>query len=152
MISEDDKMSFIKEIDKMKGKRDCKILVLNCGAGELLEVLEKEGVSNIWGIEDSPEDAHIAKMKKLNVIQGVLIKTPYEDDNFDLVLGHRILGNNKRDINLINESLRIARKSCFISDVYTRKELSKMFRKVPNERHRVDGNLIIFYRKKKKWR
>ena len=68
-------------------KKDDKVLDLGCGNGRLFEALEKYDI-DYYGLDISEELVKIAKKTypKGNFIASDLLKTPYKDNEFDVIV------------------------------------------------------------------
>lgn len=71
------------------GKLDKKMRILEVGAnfGMQLQVLQKIGFTNLYGIELNPHAVEVAKEKHkgINIITGDALDIPFKDNYFDLV-------------------------------------------------------------------
>jgi SAM-dependent methyltransferase len=73
----------------LKDKK-ARILETGCGFGEITRFLIDNGYENIEGIEINPQTVGFlnASLPHLKVLQGDLLKLPYEKESFDVVLSY----------------------------------------------------------------
>ena len=84
--------------------KDSRILDIGCGTGEIGHLLQKNGFTNIDGLDISPEMLEVSKQKKCykNLIEGIVTKEdrlPMDDKTYDAVImcGVLIEGHIKWD-------------------------------------------------------
>src|SRR3989344_4387966 len=80
-------LKYIKDVNK-----NAKILEVGCGSGRFLELLEKEGYRNIYGIDSSKEMIRIAEGKSKSKIKiGDAYHLPFKKNSFDVVFSVHVL-------------------------------------------------------------
>jgi len=154
-----------EEIDDGRSKTDLhkvKVMEFGCGSGKAMELLHERGIRYITGIDmDSMAIRYcIGKKLKAKIADATKI-----EDKIDIVYGIHILESVNFDtaVKMITNSLKIAKKAIFVISVNAMGKggITKLFRAVPNERHRrikgivkytISGTPwqndgIVFYRK-----
>ncbi len=72
--------------------KDIRILEAGCNRGNQLEMLDKAGFKNLWGIDVNNQAlVHARNNKGLNLVEGSLLDIPFKDDYFDLVFTSGVL-------------------------------------------------------------
>lgn len=86
-----------------------KILLLGCGTGEEIEILEKAKASNMVGIDLSKRSIEIAKKTypKYNFLVADMYNIPFEDKSFDFVYSSLVLHYAKDVDKVIKEVKRV---------------------------------------------
>ena len=93
--------------------KDISTLEIGCNKGIQLNILEKMGFNNLWGIEINKKALHIARENKsLNLIEGSALEIPFKDRFFDLVFTSGVLIHiSPKDLpKVIDEMYRATRK------------------------------------------
>lgn len=103
-------LSFLKNKDR--------ILEVGCGTGRLMALLSKYGY-DVMGVDNNKTALKKAEQKDLDVRRVDLEKKlPFEDDEFDLVIGTHVIEHVENPALLISEAHRIAkRESLFVVSV-----------------------------------
>lgn len=72
--------------------KDAFILEVGCNRANQLQVLQKQGFSNLWGIEINKKALEIARENRsFNLVEGSALDIPYKDAFFDLVFTSGVL-------------------------------------------------------------
>jgi len=80
-------VEFLGDLDK-----DIRILEAGCNRGNQLEMLNKNGFTNLWGIDVNKQALGYARSnKELNLVEGSLLDIPFKDNYFDLVFTSGVL-------------------------------------------------------------
>lgn len=70
--------------------KEVKILIISCGAGYLLNLLNMEGYHNVLGIDSDPKKVSIGEHKRLNCKVGSAFEfLESNDDKFDLIFAEQ---------------------------------------------------------------
>src|SRR3989344_54362 len=78
---------FIFNID-----RNSFILEIGCNQGKQLEILEKQGFNNLWGIDINKKVLSLAKEKKSwNIIESSAFDLPFKNNFFEIVFTSGVL-------------------------------------------------------------
>jgi len=162
-----------RRIFKDKGTK-IRVLDIGCGSGMSMIRMQNEflHLENVTGVDISPLAIKIAKKRNLNCQVGDAEDLKdFKDDSFDVVYGQHIL-EHVDPVKALNEAIRLAKKSIFIfpvdepkdseeekedfkfenerqkslfhSEPITEEKLLKILRKVPNERHKIEKNVITY--------
>lgn len=100
---------FLKNIPK-----DAKILEVGCNVGAQLQILQKMGFTNLYGIEIQWYAVEKAKSitKNINILQGSGFDIPFRDNYFDLVYTSGVLIHiNPADLPVIMKEISRCSKS-----------------------------------------
>lgn len=99
-----------------------KILEVGCNIGTQLQRLQKDGFSDLYGIEINDYAIDIARSKAygLNIIKGSALDIPFKDDFFDLVFTSGVLIHISPDniSAVIHEIYRCSRKNIWGFEYY----------------------------------
>lgn len=78
---------FVAALNTFHLQKDAKVLDLGCGNGRVYELLKDMGVQ-YYGLDISQELVKLAKksVPKGHFVVGDLLKTPYKDNEFDLII------------------------------------------------------------------
>ena len=102
---------------ELKFPADSKILEIGCGVGWVLKILQEVGYQNVIGIDASDKAIEICG-SEINAFVGDIVKTEYEDDQFDVAISigtwEHVLKDNMTES--ILEFLRIAKTGVFWID------------------------------------
>ncbi|MBU0532196.1 class I SAM-dependent methyltransferase [Candidatus Micrarchaeota archaeon] len=101
----------IKRLLKASNK-NLKILDLGCGGGSLLLSLQKQGFSNIHGIDLSENAIKLCKssgLPNVSLMNGEQMK--FKDNSFDFIIVSDVLEHIKDDKAALSESFRILKSS-----------------------------------------
>lgn len=93
--------------------KDAKILEVGCNRANQLETLEKQGFTNLWGLEINKTALNIARNNKnLNIVEGSGFDIPFKDNFFDVVFTSGVLIHiSPENINkIISEVHRVSKK------------------------------------------
>ena len=72
--------------------KDARILEVGCNRAIQLEMLQKQGFNNLWGIEINKKALEIARENKsFNLVEGSAMEIPFRDGHFDLVFTSGVL-------------------------------------------------------------
>lgn len=82
-------LSLLKKYTKKSSRGKLKILDAGCGAGLLTKKLEEFG--EVWGIDMSAEAVKFTKKRGLNVKKASVLKLPFKDKTFDVVVSIDVL-------------------------------------------------------------
>lgn len=78
---------FLSSLDKAAS-----ILEVGCNRASQLEILQKQGFSNLWGIEINAKAIVIARENKdFNIVEGSAFDIPFKNGIFDLVFTSGVL-------------------------------------------------------------
>jgi len=90
-----------------------RVLDLGCGDGSLLVLLQEQKKVKGYGVEISEEGVGLCVEKGLYCYQADIDEglCDYKNDSFDYVILNQTIQNTKRPDSVINEVLRIGRKS-----------------------------------------
>lgn len=100
---------FLKNIPK-----DAKILEVGCNVGAQLQILQKMGFTNLYGIEIQWYAVEKAKSitKNINILQGSGFDIPFKDNYFDVVYTSGVLIHiNPSDLPVIMKEISRCSKS-----------------------------------------
>ena len=106
-----EEQTFLKLIGNVKGK---KILDAGCGTGRYAVQLAKKG-AEVYGIDISEKMLEIAKKKakenrvKIELMKGNILRLPYEDNKFDIVISSLALDHVKEHEKAISELVRVCK-------------------------------------------
>ncbi|MCF2136994.1 MAG: methyltransferase domain-containing protein [Candidatus Thorarchaeota archaeon] len=92
---------------------DARILEIGCNRGNQLQVLEKQGFTNLWGIEINKKAIEIAREnKKFNIVEGSIYDIPFKEGFFNLAFTSGVLIHIPPENlqNAIKEIYRVSRK------------------------------------------
>lgn len=90
-------------------KRNLRILDIGCGTGFILEGLKNVG--SLYGIDIDSRTVKICNEKGLTgVIKGNILKIPYNDNTFDIVITIDVLEHIDNDIKAVSECFRVLKK------------------------------------------
>jgi pseudaminic acid biosynthesis-associated methylase len=96
-----------------KFKKDTSILEIGCNIGKQLDILEKNGFNNLWGIDINKKALKIAKENKSwNLVEGSAFDIPFKDNFFELVFTSGVLIHiHPNDLNkIMDEMYRVSKK------------------------------------------
>jgi len=96
-----------------KIKKESTILEVGCNLGNQLKILEKDGFTNLYGIEINKKALTIARNNKsFNLVEGSALDIPFKDDYFDLVFTSGVLIHiSPKDLpTVIDEMYRVSNK------------------------------------------
>ncbi|MEK6938083.1 MAG: pseudaminic acid biosynthesis-associated methylase, partial [Nanoarchaeota archaeon] len=99
---------FISLLDK-----DSHILEVGCNIGKQLEIIEKMGFTNLWGIDINTNVLKIAKEKKeWNLVEGSAFDIPFKDNFFEMVFTSGVMIHiHPHDLDKIfDEMYRVTKK------------------------------------------
>jgi pseudaminic acid biosynthesis-associated methylase len=121
-----------------KMDRSIRILEVGCNIGNQLQLLQKLGFDNLYGIEPQTYAVEVSKKsaKNLNIINGSAFDLPFKDGYFDLVFTSGVLIHiNPRDVKkALKEICRCSNKYIWGFEYY-----SPGYRKVE---YRGDAELL----------
>ena len=90
---------------KQPVSRGAAVLEVGSGPGELLWLLRRERGCQVWGVEPSPREAHLAQSRHgINVASADGLRLPYRC-TFDLILAFHVLEHVAEPIGVIREML-----------------------------------------------
>lgn len=93
-------------VDRFVPGKDSAILDLGCGSGGLLHMLDRQGYSNLLGLDPSPRSAEIGQREHgIQVLTGTLFHFPKRDVLFDFIVLLAVL-EHVRDLPLAVKCLR----------------------------------------------
>jgi len=93
--------------------KDIFILEIGCNKGIQLNILEKMGFNNLWGIEINKKALQIARENKsLNLVEGSALEIPFKEEFFNIVFTSGVLIHiSPKDLpKVIDEMYRTTRK------------------------------------------
>jgi len=73
--------------------KNVRILEAGCGLGRVVKYLYDRGYKNVYGIELDHESVSFLNQNfsELNIIQGDVLKLPYQKESFDIVLSYGVI-------------------------------------------------------------
>jgi pseudaminic acid biosynthesis-associated methylase len=84
--------SEINERYLSKIPKDARILEVGCNIGLQLNLLQKQGFTNLWGLEINEKAlAIVRKNTRLSIVEATAQDIPFKDGFFDLVFTSRVL-------------------------------------------------------------
>jgi len=99
-----------------------RIFEIGCNVGNQLNLLQKIGYHNLWGMElQSYAIEHARKnTEEINIVQGTAFDIPFKDDFFDLVFSSGVLIHiSPEDINFVlDEMYRCTKKYIMGTEYY----------------------------------
>jgi len=121
---------FISDLNK-----NMPILEVGCNRGIQLNILEKMGFNNLWGIEINKKALQIARENKsLNLIESSAFELPFKDEFFNLVFTSRVLIHiYPKDLpKVIDEMYRTTRKYIWCFEYFSNECQEIIYRKHEN--------------------
>ena len=103
---------------------DSHILEVGCNRGHQLQILEKQGFSNLWGLDINKKALKIARENKsFNLVEGSAFDLPFKDHFFDLVFTSGLLIHIHPDRlhDIIKETYRVTKKHIWCFEYYSEK-------------------------------
>jgi ubiquinone/menaquinone biosynthesis C-methylase UbiE len=98
-------------MNEVKDHKDASLIDIGCGNGYLLKRFEKEGFSNLTGIDIHPPE----KDGNIHYVSGNVEELPFEDNSFDIVTCNHMIEHVLRPEKTISEIKRIAKKKVIIT-------------------------------------
>ena len=87
------------------------VLDVGCGGGVSLALIKIfNPFLKVTGFEGYDSGKEIWEMRNLNVSSGDIYSLPYEDNSFDTVYSSHVLEHCERPIDVIKETIRVAKK------------------------------------------
>ena len=124
-----------------------KVLETGCNIGMQLEILQKLGFKNLYGIDifGKAVEKSKARTKNINIIQGSIFDIPFKDSYFDLVFSSTVLIHiSPKDIKkALTEIHRVSGKYIFGYEYFNDKYTEINYRK--NKNRLWKGNFAKIY-------
>ena len=98
----------LEEIEAMLGRSvppGTAVLEVGCGPGELLSLLRRERICQVWGLEPSPREAYLAQSRHgIRVVSADGSSLPYRC-SFNLILAFHVLEHVSDPVGVVRELL-----------------------------------------------
>lgn len=116
----------------LKGLKIDKVLEVGCNVGTQLQLLQKQGFKNLYGVEIFDKAVERAKLisKGINIIQGSALDLPFKDNYFDLVFTSGVLIHvNPKDLDkVMGEIFRVSKKYIWGYEYFSEKPTEIVYR------------------------
>lgn len=110
---------FLSDMDK-----DISILEVGCNNGLQLDVLKKDGFTNLWGIDINQKALNqVRKDTSLNIVEGSALDIPFKDQYFDVVFTSGVLIHipPKNLFQVVDELYRVTKKYIWCYEYFAEK-------------------------------
>lgn len=95
-----------------KYKKNIKILEIGCSGGELINVINKKGYKNVFGIDKSKDAIKLCIDKNMiNIVLMDGIQLGFKDNEFDIIIVSDVLEHIDNDTTAVGEWMRVLKKS-----------------------------------------
>lgn len=156
-------------IDDARTEKDNpKVLEVACGSGAaMIRLINEFGLKDITGTDIDEVAVKVCKEKGLNVVQANIESLPFDNDSFDAIYGQFILEHIENPVIAIRECLRVAKRVVFVIGMGERLDaddtnehelpflrvmnknitedvLKEIFKDVPDERHKVIKDVVVY--------
>jgi SAM-dependent methyltransferase len=104
----------IYRVIKQLKRRRLKILDIGCSCGNLIEVIEKKKLGNVFGIDNSKYAVQKCIERGLNVRLEDASKLPYKSNFFDIVIASDVMEHIKLDKDALKEWKRVLKNNGYL--------------------------------------
>ena len=104
-------------IELLIAMQPASVLDVGCGDGELLTRLTGR-VARLSGVDTDAMRVNTAQRASLNVIRANALQLPFDDDEFDFVVGQYTAHHMQAAMPATAEALRVARRGVMMLDVW----------------------------------
>lgn len=98
-------------------RKNIKILDLGCGDGQFLEMLQKKGFNNLYGLDISLTRVKRARqltgLDAKRIKKGFAEKTPFQSGFFDIIICSEVIEHVKNPEEIVSEIHRLLKKGGF---------------------------------------
>jgi len=118
-----------------------KILDFGCGVGRTMQIFKESNFKNVKGSDISPVCLNKCEKKGFNLGKDIFLvdkeKTPFDDDEFDVVFSDGLLEHYKDITHLVKEMCRISKNYVLLLQPNHTSFLGLLFHLFPNFKARI---------------